>query len=126
MIYRRKTYKITPNKLDEFNDFFHTYLYPNQMKHGAKLIGRWANEAGNEITAIWKYDSFSHYKYIEEQIGSSSLYQKAQEQKKKLGMLYYESKQEFLTSTAEPSSYHPPKHIVSAASVILNETNDLL
>ncbi|WP_242057417.1 NUDIX hydrolase [Pseudalkalibacillus hwajinpoensis] len=31
-----------------------------------------------------------------------------------------------LTSTAEPYSYHPPKHIVSAASVILNEDNEML
>ncbi|MDQ0483865.1 ADP-ribose pyrophosphatase YjhB (NUDIX family) [Alkalihalobacillus hemicentroti] len=126
MIYRRKTYKINPNKLDEFNDFFHTYLYPNQLKHGAKLIGRWANEARNEITAIWEYDSFSHYETIEKQIRTSSLYLKAQEQKKQLGKLYYESNQDFLTTTAEPHTYHPPKHIVSAASVILDDANNML
>ncbi|MGA9289177.1 MAG: NUDIX hydrolase [Anaerobacillus sp.] len=37
-----------------------------------------------------------------------------------------ESSQEFLTSTAEPYSYHPPKHIVSAASVILNDAEEML
>ncbi|MFD1039080.1 hypothetical protein ACFQ3N_11870 [Virgibacillus byunsanensis] len=44
MVYRRRLYIIKPEKLDEFNDFFHTYLYPNQIKHGSKLIGRWVNE----------------------------------------------------------------------------------
>ncbi|WP_245208743.1 hypothetical protein [Gottfriedia endophytica] len=52
MIYRRKTYKIKPEKLNEFNDFFHTYLYPKQITHGAKLVGRWVNEAKDEILAI--------------------------------------------------------------------------
>ncbi|MFP3472453.1 NIPSNAP family protein, partial [Micrococcus sp. SIMBA_144] len=60
MIYRRKTYTIQPEKLDEFNEFFHTYLYPNQLKHGAKLVGRWVNETQNEITATWQYESMNH------------------------------------------------------------------
>ena len=65
MIYRRKTYKIKPEKLNEFNEFFHTYLYPNQTTHGAKLVGRWVNEAKDEIVAIWEYESIEEYQNIE-------------------------------------------------------------
>lgn len=96
------------------------------MKHGAKLIGRWVNEKQDEITAIWEYESFDHYEKIGKQIRTSNLHQKAQARRKELGKLYLESIQDFLTSTAEPYSYHPPKHIVSATSVILNEANEML
>ncbi len=126
MIYRRKTYAIRPEKLDEFNEFFHTYLYPNQLKHGAKLIGRWVNESHDEITATWQYDSLEQYEEIESKIRKSDLHMKAKERRDELGDLYLESSQEFLTSTAEPYSYHPPKHIVSAATVILNDADEML
>jgi 8-oxo-dGTP diphosphatase len=53
MIYRRKVYKLIPERFEEFNAFFHTYLLPNQLKHGARLIGRWVTEEKNEIMAIW-------------------------------------------------------------------------
>ena len=126
MIYRRKTYTIHPEKLDEFNNFFHTYLYPNQLKHGAKLVGRWVNETQNEITATWEYESMDQYEEIEKQIRTSALHQKAKQRREELGNLFLESSQDFLTSTSEPYTYHPPKHIVSAATIILNEANEIL
>lgn len=52
IIYRKKTYKIQSENLAVFNNFFHKYLLPNQLKHGSKLIGRWVNEKQTEITAI--------------------------------------------------------------------------
>lgn len=48
MKYRRKSYKIKPEKLNDFN----TFLYPNQIKHGAKLIGRWIDDNKDEVLAI--------------------------------------------------------------------------
>lgn len=44
MIYRKKTYKIKSENLTVFNNFFHKYLLPNQLKYGSQLIGRWVNE----------------------------------------------------------------------------------
>ncbi len=41
MLFRRKTYTIKPEMYDTFNHFFHTYLLPNQLTHGASLVGRW-------------------------------------------------------------------------------------
>ncbi|QQZ09844.1 NIPSNAP family protein [Heyndrickxia vini] len=99
MIYRRKTYKIKPEKLNDFNQFFHRYLYPNQLNHGAKLIGRWVNEAEDEITAIWEYESKEQYEAIEQGIRGSELHEKAQQRRRELGNLYIESRQDFLTST---------------------------
>jgi 8-oxo-dGTP diphosphatase len=126
MIYRRKTYKIKPEKLNEFNDFFHSYLYPNQIKHGAKLIGRWVTDSKDEITAIWEYKSIEQYEKIEEQIRNSELHEKAKKRRLQLGDLYIESKQDFLTSTAAPFTYHPPKQIVSVSGYITNENGEVL
>ncbi|MFC4558210.1 NUDIX domain-containing protein [Virgibacillus kekensis] len=125
-IYRRKTYKIKPEMLATFNDFFHTYLYPNQMAHGAKLVGRWVNEARDEITAIWEYNSMDHYKSIEEKIRATDLHHKAFLKRQELGRLYEESSQEFLTSTSSPDTYHHPQHIVSVCGYITNEKGEVL
>ncbi|GAF15278.1 MutT/nudix family protein [Bacillus sp. JCM 19046] len=125
MIYRRKTYKILPEMLEPFNLFFHTYLYPNQRQHGAKLIGRWTNDTHTEIVAIWSYTSKEHYESIETSIRASDLHKQAQKKRQELGPLFLESTQEFLTSTA-PSSYHPPKQIVSVAGLITNDANETL
>ncbi|SES01227.1 NIPSNAP protein [Gracilibacillus ureilyticus] len=99
MIYRRKTYKILPERLNEFNQFFHTYLYPNQKSHGVKLIGRWVNENKDEITALWEYQDRRQYEEIENRIKKTELHLKAKQRRKELGELYLESKQDFLTST---------------------------
>jgi 8-oxo-dGTP diphosphatase len=99
MIYRRKVYKLIPERFEEFNAFFHTYLLPNQLKHGARLIGRWVTEEKNEIMAIWEYDSYEDYERIEEAVRSDDLHRLAQEKRKELGQLFVESKQDFLYAT---------------------------
>jgi 8-oxo-dGTP diphosphatase len=126
LIYRRKTYKINPKRLNDFNSFFHTYLYPNQLKHGAKLVGRWVTETKDEIVAIWEYKSMAHYESIENQIRKTDLHQKAKKKRAELGELFVESKQDFLTSTAYPATYHPPKHIMSVCGYITNENGEVL
>ncbi|TMW72805.1 NUDIX domain-containing protein [Alteribacter natronophilus] len=127
MIYRRKTYKIKPEKLTDFNDFFHTYLYPNQIKHGAKLTGRWVNEGKDEISAIWEYRSTEHYESIEKQIRNSDLHKKAEEKREESGELYIEAKQDFLSSTAPyHSAYLSPKHTMSVSGYITNQEGEVL
>ena len=123
MFYRKKTYDIVPDKLGLFNGFFHKYLYPNQMKHGAKLVGRWVNETETEITAIWEYRSEEHYRGIEESIRKTEMHFKAQEKRAELGKLFYESKEEFLTPTG---NYKHPMHIVSVSGYITNKSGEVL
>lgn len=106
MIHRRKIYKVIPGKLDDFNEFFHTYLYPNQVKNGAKLIGRWVTDTQDEILAIWEYKSLEHYEEIEDRIKKSELYQKAKQRKLELGKLFVESSQDFLVPTTQPDTFH--------------------
>ncbi len=126
MFYRKKSYKINPNKLEQFNHFFHHYLYPNQIKHGAKLIGRWVNESKDNIEAIWQYDSLEQYEEIENKIRASELHQKAKEIRAGIGELFLESRQEFLNSTSPIGTYEAPKHIVSVSGFITNKEGEVL
>lgn len=115
MIYRRKTYKIDPEQYERFNRFFHEYLYPNQMKHGATLVGRWVTEAKDEITAIWEYENMEAYENIEQLVRADEMHKKAQEQWRQMEPLFYESKQDFLDPTGD---YHMPQHFVAASGYI--------
>ncbi|MFI8575415.1 NIPSNAP family protein [Rossellomorea aquimaris] len=71
MFYRRKFYLVKKEFVETFNDHFkHTNL-PNQLKHGARLVGRWMkdhDEETVEIFAIWEYDSRDDYVKIETSI----------------------------------------------------------
>jgi 8-oxo-dGTP diphosphatase len=122
MIFRRKTYKIKPERLEDFNEFFHTYLYPNQIQHGAKLVGRYVNESKTEIMALWEYESMEQYESIEAKIRDSELHLRAKASRQELGILYLESHQEFFS----PTTWQPPKHIVAASGYITNQEGKLL
>jgi hypothetical protein len=99
MIYRVKIYNVIPEKLETFNDFFKTYLYPNQLKHGSRLVGRWVDHSKTKITAIWEYGSVQQYEEIEKNIRRTELHKKAKSRKKKLGPLFISSSQEFWEMT---------------------------
>jgi hypothetical protein len=73
VIYRRKTYKIDPQILLDFNEHFNQTLLPAQLKYGSRLVGRWSTEEIDgvvEVFAIWEYDSYEDYEKIESQVKS--------------------------------------------------------
>jgi hypothetical protein len=68
MFYRRKFYIVKNEFVEIFNTHFNETNLPNQIKHGARLIGRWMipiDEKTTEIFAIWEYDSYEKYIEIE-------------------------------------------------------------
>jgi len=68
LFYRRKFYIVKNEFVDIFNAHFYETNFPNQIKHGARLVGRWmapSYEDTTEIFAIWEYDSYEKYKEIE-------------------------------------------------------------
>ncbi|WP_200908475.1 NIPSNAP family protein, partial [Rossellomorea vietnamensis] len=93
------TYNINPEKLEDFNEFFHKFIYPYYLSCGARLLGRWVNASKTEILAIWEYNSMEEYREIEREIMSSNFQKVANIRRKELGALYIKSHQELLTST---------------------------
>ncbi|MBU9722735.1 MULTISPECIES: NIPSNAP family protein [Bacillaceae] len=71
MFYRRKYYIVKSDFVGEFNRHFNQTNLPNQLKHGARLVGRWMKDNGDnthEIFAIWEYDSYEDYVEIESKV----------------------------------------------------------
>ncbi len=50
--------------LPVFHDFFRTQLLPVQLRHGARLVGRWETADGR-VVAVWEYDDRSAFERIE-------------------------------------------------------------
>lgn len=123
MLYRRKTYEIDPAVYEVFTNFFHTYLLPNQLTHGAKLLGRWVNEEKTEIMALWAYRDREHYEEVEQGIRASEMHQQAQETRKSLPRLFITSNETFFTPTG---NYESSKHSVSVSGYIVNDEGHVL
>lgn len=73
MFYRRKSYIVQSSFVDIFNDHFNKTNLLNQLKHGARLIGRWMKPNDNdttEIFAIWEHDSYKDYEHVEASVRS--------------------------------------------------------
>lgn len=67
MFYRRKFYVVKNEFVEIFNAHFNETNLPNQLKHSARLVGRWMvpkDEATTEVFAIWEYDSYEEYQAI--------------------------------------------------------------
>lgn len=123
MLYRRKTYTIKPEMYETFTHFFHTYLLPNQLTHGAQLIGRWVNEEQTEIIAMWSYDNKAHYETVDVGIRASDMHVEAQNYRKSLAPLFISSNEEFFTSTG---NYGQSTQIVVVNGYIVNEEGHVL
>ncbi|MDN4607683.1 NIPSNAP family protein [Sporosarcina highlanderae] len=89
MFFRRKHYIVKNGFVDIFNTHFNETNLPNQLKHGAKLIGRWMiphNEDTTEVLAIWEYESYEDYVEIEKSVRNDKAHvQRVQEWYEKHG-----------------------------------------
>jgi len=53
-----------PEKLAAFHAFFNGYLLPVQVRHGARLVGRWETD-DLEVIAVWEYDDLAAYERVD-------------------------------------------------------------
>lgn len=123
MFYRREMFHVLPEKVHEFNEFFHEYILPNQVKNGAKITGRWVTEAQNEIMVMWEYPSFEEFKKIEERVVKDKMHEEAQKPLSELNNLYVSTYQDFLKPTGD---YHSPKQSVTVSGFITNKLGEVL
>ncbi len=89
LLYRIRRYAAVPERLAAFNDFFSGYLLPIQVRHGARLVGRWETEEA-EVIAVWEYDDKAAYERIDAAIRTGPDSAKAREQRETLGQLVTE------------------------------------
>jgi NIPSNAP protein len=98
MIYRMRIYRTGPDPAAVFHDFFRTWLLPVQLRHGARLIGRWETE-DDRVVAVWEYDDRAAYERIQTAVSRDSDSRGAQEHRKRLPVMFTEQEEIFMYST---------------------------
>jgi 8-oxo-dGTP diphosphatase len=99
MLFRLRVYRISAGMAERFDSFFLERLLPVQRRHGARLVGRWRNETGGEVTAIWAYRDRAEYERISAAVKDDPQMTDAQRLRGELGALYEEIRESFLVST---------------------------
>ena len=100
MLYRVRRYVAVPEKLAAFHDFFNGYLLPIQVRHGARLVGRWETD-DQEVIAVWQYDDRAAYERIDAAVRADPASIEAQERRDTLGPLFTEKHETFARSTVQ-------------------------
>jgi len=103
MLYRVRRYVAVPERLAAFHDFFNGYLLPVQLRHGARLVGRWETDA-QEVIGIWEYDDMAAYERIDAAVRADPDSAKAREHRDALGELFTEKHETFARSTVPRAS----------------------
>jgi hypothetical protein len=98
VIYRMRTYQAIPDRLAAFNAFFIDYLLPVQIRHGARLVGRWAT-TDDRVVAVWQYDDMAHYQQVQAAVRDDPDSTSAQRHRVDLGELFTSRTEAFMTST---------------------------
>ena len=98
MIYRLRIYKAVPENLLAFHEFFRDYLLPIQVRHGARLVGRWETD-DHRVVAVWEYDDRGSYERIEAAVRADPASHDAQTYRATIGTLFSEREEIFMRST---------------------------
>jgi 8-oxo-dGTP diphosphatase len=61
-----RTYEVAPGRLAAFTEFFEEHLLSVQLRHGARLVGRWATADGGRVISLWVYDDADHLAAVEQ------------------------------------------------------------
>lgn len=98
MVYRIRIYRGIKDNLPTFHRFFREHLLPVQLRHGARLVGRWETEDGRVI-AVWEYDDKAAYERVDLAVRADPDSSAAQKHRQSLGPLFTEFEETFMTST---------------------------
>jgi hypothetical protein len=95
-----RSYETVRENLPLFHEFFRTYLLPVQLRHGARLIGRWEAEDGRVI-AVWEYDDRDAYERIDAEVRADPDSIRARQRRAELPPLITAQQEAFMVSTTD-------------------------
>jgi hypothetical protein len=98
MIYRMRIYEVVRESVERFNAFFEDHLLPTQLRHGARLVGRWATE-DDRIVAIFEYDDRAAHDRIQAAVAADPASARAQAVRASLPALFTSYRETLMTST---------------------------
>lgn len=100
MIYRMRIYETVRENLPIFHDFFRTHLLPVQLRHGARLVGRWETDDGR-VVAVWEYEDRAAYERIQAAVRADPDSRAAQGQRAQLPPLITAQEETFMATTVQ-------------------------
>jgi 8-oxo-dGTP diphosphatase len=126
-------------KLAVFNDFFLERLLPIQLRHGAKLVGRFESAEESQISALWAYDDQAAFEAIDRRVRDDPDTAASHQMRRLVDPLFGEVTEDFLSSTV-PLSLTELAHLrrplirpkawpgrrVGAAAAIFREDREVL
>jgi NIPSNAP len=98
MVYRMRIYETVRENLPLFHEFFRCHLLPVQLRHGARLIGRWETEDGR-VVAVWEYDDQAAYERIDAAVRADPDSAIARQRRAELPPLITTQEETFMTPT---------------------------
>lgn len=101
MIYRMRIYQAIAENLEIFHDFFSTHLLPVQLRHGARLVGRWETDDGR-VVAVWEYDDHQAYERVQSAVNADPATARAQLLRQELPEFFTEKDEVFMKLAPEP------------------------
>lgn len=100
MIYRMRIYQAVQENFAVFHDSFRTHLLPVQLRHGARLVGRWETE-DKRVVAVWEYDDDDAYRRIQSAVAADPATRRAQELRRTLPPLFTTRDEVFMRAAPE-------------------------
>lgn len=95
-----RIYRAVAENLTVFHDFFRDHLLPVQLRHGARLVGRWETEDGR-VVAVWEYDDRDAYERVQAAVAADPAARRAQELRRRLPPLFSAKDEVFMRSALE-------------------------
>jgi NIPSNAP len=99
VLFRLRTYSVEPGRLAAFNQFFLERLLPIQVRHGARLVGRFESADQHRIFALWAYDDQAAYERIDRRVLNDPDSAAARRERESLEPLVSDVTEDFVTST---------------------------
>jgi hypothetical protein len=96
VIYRMRVYDTVRENLQGFHAFFRDHLLPVQLRHGARLVGRWETDDGR-VVAIWEYDDHAAYERIDAAVRQDPDSRRARERQAQLPPIIRAQEETFMT-----------------------------
>ncbi|MBY8855494.1 NIPSNAP family protein [Nocardia sp. CA2R105] len=99
MIYRMQIYQAVGENLATFHDYFRIHLLPVEVRHGARLVGRWETDDGR-VVAVWEYDDRESYEHIQAEVAADPATRWAEELRRELPPFFTERDEVFMRSAS--------------------------
>jgi len=99
VVFRMRTYEVAPGRLEAFTAFFEEHLLRVQLRHGARLVGRWATPDAARVISLWAYTDAAQLEAVEQLVRDDPASVVARRRRAELEPLVFSTQEVLLDST---------------------------